>query len=133
MSVLQPMDLAEVVAARLLAASAICDWPQEGTPGRALPVIALPATAGTGSEVTSVAVLTKDDAEASEQLPGLLTALAQSVGTEPGLDTLGVTEADLTGFATAAAGITRLTQESPRPVDAQALYGVLRDALDAGS
>jgi len=44
-----------------------------------------------------------------------------------------VTEADLTGFAAAAAGITRLTQNNPRPVDAQALYGVLRDALHAAS
>jgi alcohol dehydrogenase class IV len=31
------MDLAKVVAARLLAASAICDWPQEGTPDRRRP------------------------------------------------------------------------------------------------
>ena len=74
-----------------------------------------------------------DDAEASEELPGLLTALARSVGIEPGLGPLGVTEADLAGFAAAAAGITRLTQNNPRPVDAQALYGVLRDALHAGN
>ena len=74
-----------------------------------------------------------DDSEASERLLGLLTALAQSVGIKPGLDMLGVAEADLDGFAAAAAGITRLTENNPRPVDAEALYGVLHDALHSGS
>jgi alcohol dehydrogenase len=72
-----------------------------------------------------------DDTDASEQLPVLLTTLARSAGIEPGLDTLGVTEADLPGFAAAAAGITRLTENNPRPVDASALHSVLRAALHA--
>lgn len=74
-----------------------------------------------------------DDSEASERLPGLLTAPARSVGIEPGLDTLGVAEAGLGGFVAAAAGITRLTENVPARVDAEALYGVLHDALHTRS
>jgi alcohol dehydrogenase len=70
-----------------------------------------------------------DDSEASEAQPRLLSELAQSAGIAPGLEALGVTEANLPEMAAAAAGIRRLADNNPRSVDADALLEVLRTAL----
>ena len=69
-----------------------------------------------------------DDAGAA--LPGLVAALARSVGITPNLRSLGVTPGDLAPMAAAAARITRLTENNPRPVGQRELLGVLQDALD---
>lgn len=54
------LDLAKVVAARLISERPIEQWMTVGVPSDALPVVALPTTAGTGSEVTPIAVLTDE-------------------------------------------------------------------------
>jgi len=73
-----------------------------------------------------------EDIEAAKTLPSLLSQLASSIGITPGLDSIGVVEADLPEMAVAAARITRLTDNNPRPVDADALLEVLHDALHDG-
>lgn len=69
-------------------------------------------------------------AEAAAALPGMIGELALTVGITPNLRSIGVDDAQLGDIAAAAAGITRLTLNNPRPIDQDGLLAVLRDALD---
>jgi alcohol dehydrogenase class IV len=68
------LDLAKVVAVRLIDDRGVASWVSQGIPSVALPVVALPTTAGTGSEVTPIAVLTDEQRQVKTgfQAPALL-------------------------------------------------------------
>ena len=63
------LDLAKVVAARLMTSRPVEEWQTQGVPASALPVVALPTTAGTGSEVTPIAVLTDKEHQVKVGFP----------------------------------------------------------------
>jgi alcohol dehydrogenase class IV len=71
-----------------------------------------------------------NDQVAAARLPDLVGDLAWSVGIEPNLRSLGVSESDLDQIAEAASRITRLTGNNPRPVEIAGLREVLYGALD---
>ena len=73
------IDLAKVVATLVTHGGSLSDYYGEfKVPGPTLPVIAVPTTAGTGSEVTPVAVVTDPDRESKVGLssPHLIPAVA---------------------------------------------------------
>ncbi len=96
------IDFAKLVALLLRHPGPVSDYYGEGlVPGPGLPVIALPTTAGTGSEVTPVAVLTDPDrllkvGVSSPYLtpvcaicdPAFLTSCPPSVAAHTGIDAL---------------------------------------------
>ncbi len=76
------LDLAKVAAARLLTERPVGSWLAEGVPSRALPLVAMPTTAGTGSEVTPVAVLTDEVSSTKIGFPSR-ALLARTVLVDP--------------------------------------------------
>ena len=95
------LDLAKVVAARLIADTPVSSWQASGAPRAALPVVAIPTTSGSGSEVTPVAVLTDEERQLKVGLaspaflpravlvdPQLVLTCPQTVTAHSGLDAL---------------------------------------------
>jgi alcohol dehydrogenase class IV len=66
--------------------------------------------------------------EAAEMAVGAVQRLQAEVGIPTHLRALGVEEADLRGLAEATASLARLLGLNPRPLDADALEGILRRA-----
>jgi alcohol dehydrogenase class IV len=66
--------------------------------------------------------------DAAYRAAGAVQRLKEEIGIPLDLRSLGVQEADLRSLAEAAAQITRLLQANPRPLDADALEGILRQA-----
>jgi alcohol dehydrogenase class IV len=95
------LDLAKVAAARLIADVPVRSWQISGTPRAALPVVAIPTTSGSGSEVTPVAVITDEERQLKVGLtspaflpravlvdPELVLTCPQTVTAHSGLDAL---------------------------------------------
>jgi alcohol dehydrogenase class IV len=66
--------------------------------------------------------------EAAERAVDAVQRLKEDVGIPMRLRELGVTEADLRPLAEATAEVTRLLDANPRPLDADSLEGILRQA-----
>lgn len=68
-----PMDSAKAIALMIRNKDKGADYLYEkGNPVDALPVVAVPTTCGTGSEVTGIAVLTRHDIETKASIPYLI-------------------------------------------------------------
>jgi alcohol dehydrogenase class IV len=76
-----------------------------------------------GEEVTGLSVW-----QAAERAAVAVQRLKEEVGIPMKLRELGVKEADLRSLAEATAQITRLLRVNPRPLDADSLEGILRQA-----
>jgi alcohol dehydrogenase class IV len=77
-----------------------------------------------GEDVTGMS-----EEQAAEQAVVAVEKLRADIGIPARLSQLGVTEADLPGFAEKAFGIKRILRVNPRPVTVEALEGILRSAL----
>jgi alcohol dehydrogenase len=67
---------------------------------------------------------------AAQSLPSMIGRLALAVGITPNLTSIGIKGNQLSGIAHAAAGITRLTLNNPRPAGEDDLLAVLQEALN---
>jgi alcohol dehydrogenase len=69
------------------------------------------------------------DVERGSAAIAAVRGLAKDVGIPPHLRAIGVRESDLEDMAQQAIGIQRLVRNNPRPVTAEDLLGVLREAF----
>jgi alcohol dehydrogenase class IV len=65
---------------------------------------------------------------AAEEAVTAVMQLNEEIGVPTNLQDLGIEESELRPLAETAAGLTRLTGMNPRPLDADALEGILRRA-----
>jgi alcohol dehydrogenase class IV len=77
-----------------------------------------------GEEMTGLGEI-----EAAQKAIAAVERLREDIGIPTRLSQLGVTEAQLPGFAEKAFGIKRILRVNPRAVTVEALEGILRSAL----
>lgn len=96
-----PMDAAKAIALMILNRDTSEEVLYQSLPLRALPVVEVPTTCGTGSEVTPYAILTREDQETKQSIshliypelaladPGYLRSASQTVLTDTAIDAVG--------------------------------------------